>query len=210
MSERSPRKLKPADKDRIQHARKQIIQCESIIRKVLAIHNCFEELRNLDSESCLNVRLLCLGDGSIVNGSVVERQSPLRKKMDDNGYYNSTHMETWFLLEMITISVSPLKPASSHVSTPLFIRSSPSGSTPVVSRVKPVSSHIPTPVPVHGLSYLSTMSKRSSFSENISGYSPRPSRQAPTDIRKLYPEAALHTPTKRHTRAVFHIPVNHS
>lgn len=80
MSERSPRKLKAADRDRIQDARKQIIQCESIIRKVLAIHNCFEELRNLDSESWFNWMISCLGDGSIVNGSGVERQSPLKRK----------------------------------------------------------------------------------------------------------------------------------
>lgn len=56
MSERSPSKGKVIDKDRIQKARKQIIQCESIIRKVLAIHNCYEELRNLDSESVHHCR----------------------------------------------------------------------------------------------------------------------------------------------------------
>ena len=106
------------------------------------------------------------------------------------------------MYDRITISSSTLKPASSHLSTPIFIRSTPSKTTPVVSRVKPVSAHIPTPVPVHGLSYLSTVSRRSSLSENVSGYSPRPSRHGSTDIRKLYPEAALHTPTKRHTRAV--------
>jgi hypothetical protein len=93
MSERSPRKLKAADRDRIQDARKQIIQCESIIRKVLAIHNCFEELRNLDSESWFNWMISCLGDGSIVNGSGVERQSPLKKKMDANEYYNNSHVD---------------------------------------------------------------------------------------------------------------------
>ena len=138
-----------------------------------------------------------------MNGSVVERQSPLKKRMDANDFYNSSHVDTYFLFNGITISISTLKPASSHLSTPIFIRSNPSESTPVVSRVKPVSAHIPTPVPVHGLSYLSTVSRRSSLSENVNGYSPRPSRHGSTDIRKLYPEAALHTPTKRHLRGVW-------
>ena len=50
MNKQPTRKVKSADRIRIEKAKKQIIQCECIIRKVLAIHNCFEELRNLDRE----------------------------------------------------------------------------------------------------------------------------------------------------------------
>lgn len=53
MNKQPTRKVKSADRVRIENAKKQIIQCECIIRKVLAIHNCFEELRNLDRECIL-------------------------------------------------------------------------------------------------------------------------------------------------------------
>ena len=45
MSIKSPSKHSANDSERVQQARKRIIQCESIIRKVLAIRKCFEELR---------------------------------------------------------------------------------------------------------------------------------------------------------------------
>ena len=37
-----------SDKEKVYQARKQVIQCESIIRKVLAIQNCFSELKQLE------------------------------------------------------------------------------------------------------------------------------------------------------------------
>lgn len=55
MNRKSPTRHSPNDNERVHQARKRIIQCESIIRKVLAIRNCFEELQQFRSSSILHV-----------------------------------------------------------------------------------------------------------------------------------------------------------
>lgn len=55
MNRKSPTRHSPNDNERVHQARKRIIQCESIIRKVLAIRNCFEELQQFRSSSIVYV-----------------------------------------------------------------------------------------------------------------------------------------------------------
>ena len=50
MSVSKPRKSLSTDKENVHNARKQVIRCESIIRKVLAIQNCFAELKKFSEE----------------------------------------------------------------------------------------------------------------------------------------------------------------
>ena len=56
MSIKSPSKHSANDSERVHQARKRIIQCESIIRKVLAIRTCFEELREFRGSLVSEVR----------------------------------------------------------------------------------------------------------------------------------------------------------
>lgn len=46
------------DKEKVYRARKQVIVCESIIRKVLAIQNCFAELNSHIKDSSNSFTLL--------------------------------------------------------------------------------------------------------------------------------------------------------
>lgn len=59
----------------------------------------------------------------------------------------------------------PYKPTSSHLSTPIFSRSSHRNSVPIVPMLKPASSHISTPIPSHKHSSLSI--KRSSSASEV-------------------------------------------
>lgn len=52
MNDSHSKKKKSNDKEKVQNARKQVIKCEAIIRKVLAIQECFMEL-NTFSENCI-------------------------------------------------------------------------------------------------------------------------------------------------------------
>ncbi|KAK8823872.1 hypothetical protein WA538_001160, partial [Blastocystis sp. DL] len=181
---RSPSKGKVIDKDRIQRARKQIIQCESIIRKVLAIHNCYQELRNLDSES----------DASIGDDWNTQRMSPLQQHVADKAVYPSRNERNG--------GESPLPSPTIQQGTNAQTATSSRESTPIVPRVKPVSYHIPTPVPVHGLSMLSVNAKRSLSPERPPTYfSPRPTRQSQFKDASSF---GYHTPPRKRV----HIGVN--
>ena len=108
-------------------------------------------------------------------------------------------------------SLTPLKPTSMHVSTPLFNRISPQQSNPSLPCVKPASEHIPTPVPQHKLSSTPPTSPKRPY--NVYSISPerrkrpaqRMTRQCGTAIltfrycvvQTQFSEASLHTPPKR-------------
>ena len=58
MSESKVIKQKSTDKSKVHNARKQVILCESIIRKVLAIQNCFDELKQLEDSMIIVVFII--------------------------------------------------------------------------------------------------------------------------------------------------------
>ena len=95
-----------------------------------------------------------------------------------------------------------LKPSNRHVATPIVGRSSSPSPALVHSHVKSVSMHIPTPIPIHGLSFLSASSSSNRLSTSVIEQSPRRTSLSAEDARSLYPESALHTPTKRRRKSV--------
>lgn len=109
-------------------------------------------------------------------------------------------------------SLTPLKPTSLHVSTPLFNRISPQQSRSYLPSVKPASEHIPTPVPQHKLSSTPPSSPKQPY--NVYAISPerrkrsaqKMTRQCGTitavgldycAVQTQFSEASLYTPPKR-------------
>lgn len=109
-------------------------------------------------------------------------------------------------------SLTPLKPASLHVSTPIINRISPQQSNSYLPCVKPASEHIPTPVPQHKLSSTPPTSPKRPY--NVYAISPerrkrsaqKMTRQCGTiavvrlnysAVETQFSEASLHTPPKR-------------
>ena len=80
-----------------------------------------------------------------------QKQSPLQKRMNSNQHYLEKSIQNQTMYYFSILSSRSWKPASSHISTPLFTRKRVHNSTPILSRVKPVSQHIPTPIPQHSL-----------------------------------------------------------
>lgn len=109
-------------------------------------------------------------------------------------------------------SLTPLKPTSLHVSTPIINRISPQQSNSYLPCVKPASEHIPTPVPQHKLSSTPPTSPKRPY--NVYAISPerrkrsaqKMTRQCGTiavvrldysAVETQFSEASLHTPPKR-------------
>lgn len=176
MFSQSPSSNKKGDLKKIHTARKQIIQCESIIRKVLAIYNCLDKLEQFEhTEDNRNyvIRILFLEVQLLPRNThpAKTQSNPVNlfpKEVSCNNIFQDTQINT--------VNENSYKPASSHISTPLFNRSSTRHTVPMVSNPKPVSQHISTPIPSHTPLSTSNLVFQNSTESECAQYSPTFSR----------------------------------
>lgn len=175
MNNQAHQPLSPKDRLKVHSIRKQVIQCEAIIRKALSIYNCINDLQKSE-ENCIHYNLLL---SIVVKDTKIDARNEKERCVTDTHSSSSVSTRTFENqsnghIEGENESI-PYKPASSHLSTPVFSRSSNHYSTPIVSQLKPASSHVSTPIPLRKHSSLPV--KRSSSASETSFFSPTVNHQ---------------------------------